>query len=226
MHNQRLATYISGAFLALAAFSLPVLGQSGPADAPSPGFYGGIALRQAGTEASGVTIGPESSVWGKFTPPVSDDTGSRSLFFGGYRFAHDLSVEAAFGLSDRYSLRPDTATGRSGVGLSLSPAEAPAGRGFNADVYTSWSFLRQFALYGRMGYAQADALPGVYSFGTIDARRTRDGMNYGLGLRYDINRALGLRVEYARFNRFAGEAVQGGVMPESDQVQLGVQLRF
>ena len=50
-------------------------------------------------------------------------------------------------------------------------------------------------------------------------------MNYGVGLRYDVTRTLGLRLEYARFGRFAGESVNG-LLPESDQVQFGMQFRF
>jgi hypothetical protein len=34
-----------------------------------------------------------------------------------------------------------------------------------------------------------------------------------------------LRLEYARFGRFAGETVSG-FLPESDQVQFGMQFRF
>ena len=50
-------------------------------------------------------------------------------------------------------------------------------------------------------------------------------MNYGVGVRYDVSPALGLRLEYARFSRFAGEAITGP-LPDSDQVQLGMQFRF
>jgi hypothetical protein len=50
-------------------------------------------------------------------------------------------------------------------------------------------------------------------------------MNYGLGLRYDMTPALGLRLEYARFGRFPGESLTG-ILPENDQLQLGVQFRF
>ena len=57
-----------------------------------------------------------------------------------------------------------------------------------------------------------------------DSRRLRDGVNVGVGLRYDMNSALGLRVEYARFGRFVGEVGTG--LPETDQVSFGVQLRF
>ena len=88
-------------------------------------------------------------------------------------------------------------------------------------------FYRAFALYGRLGYSQIEsspALAGATSAAT-DVRRLRDGVNYGLGMRYDMNSALGLRLEYGRFGRFAGE-VGSGTLPESDQVIFGVQFRF
>jgi long-subunit fatty acid transport protein len=53
----------------------------------------------------------------------------------------------------------------------------------------------------------------------------RDGVNYGVGVRYDLTPALGLRLEYARFPRFAGESA-AGALPDSDQVQFGMQFRF
>ncbi|MEP6678914.1 MAG: outer membrane beta-barrel protein, partial [Betaproteobacteria bacterium] len=140
-------------------------------------------------------------------------------------WANDLALEAAFATADRYALARN---GRGGVGLDLaSPADAAAARSWNADVFTSWSFRRSFALYGRLGYAQSDQ-PQAYAPATFlssDPRRTRDGVNYGVGLRYDVTRALGLRIEYARFGRFAGESVNG-LLPESDQLQFGMQLRF
>ena len=190
------------------------------------GFYGGIALRDAGAEATGITFGTQSSTWGRFASPVADDAAARTLFFGGYRFQNDVAVEASFTTSERYLLRPDNPSGRGGVGLSLMPSDA-ASHAWNADVYTSWSFLRRLSLYGRLGYAQADTgALGLAALPPGDPRRSRDGVNYGVGLRYDFNPALGLRLEYARFGRFAGESVQGGILPDSDQVQLGLQLRF
>jgi len=196
-----------------------------PGDSQEVGFYGGIALRQNAQDTGGVSLGHLDSAWGKFVAPTADETASRALFFGGYRWHNDLAVEASFGTSEAYALTP---LGMRGVGLLLTgPGESVASRAWNADVYTSWSFLRSFALYGRLGYAQSEAAPG-FALATLspgDARRPRDGMNYGVGLRYDVTRALGLRLEYARFGRFAGETV-GGVLPESDQVQFGMQLRF
>ena len=59
----------------------------------------------------------------------------------------------------------------------------------------------------------------------VDVRRNHDGMNYGLGLRYDVNRALGVNLEYTRFGRFAFDSFNS-TLPDSDQLRLGVQLRF
>jgi long-subunit fatty acid transport protein len=56
-------------------------------------------------------------------------------------------------------------------------------------------------------------------------RRNRDGVNYGLGLRYDMTPALGLRLEYARFARLPAE-FSTGLLPENDQLQFGLQFRF
>jgi opacity protein-like surface antigen len=198
--------------------------------APASGFYGGVSLRDGATEGAGLTFGPAASIWNRYAAPTADDTSSRALVFGGYRWRNDLAVEASFSSADRYALRPADAGGlRQGMGLSI-----PAGAGisdlqthsWNVDVYTSWTFYKAFALYGRMGYGQADTTPVFGSAPSIapDIRRLRDGVNYGLGVRYDMNSTLGLRLEYGRFGRFAGEI--GTTLPESDQVTVGVQFRF
>ena len=213
------------ALAALAAAS-PVLGQERPASSATGGFYGGVALRSAGVDRPGVDLGHLASAWGRFVSPIGDNTASRALVFGGYRWANDLALEGSFSTSDRYALRPMDSAPR-GVGLSLSTTPALSPQAWNADVYTSWSFRKSFALYGRLGYAQSDTIPG-YALAALpptETRRLRDGVNYGLGMRYDVSPALGLRLEYARFSRFAGEWISGPI-PESDQVQLGMQFRF
>ena len=229
MNIHRLATIIS--------ISLAVLGGStayadghveGAADR---GFYGGVSLRDRGAEGPELVYGQATSPWTRFAPPTRDDASARALVFGGYRWSSDVALEASFSSSEKYALRPsDVATGRHGVGLSLASAGAGLAdrqsRSWNLDVFTSWTFFRSFALYGRLGYAQAETVPlFAPSIGAApDARRVRDGVNYGVGMRYDMNPALGLRLEYGRFGRFAGEVPSGP--PESEQVSVGLQLRF
>ena len=181
--------------------------------ASDAGFYGGIGLRQSGKESLGVNFGHLTSAWGKYSTATFDEgtSTSRTLFFGGYRWRSDVAVEAAFATTDRLIFQPaDTGT-RRGVGLSFTPAADAATRRWNADLYTSWSLKPSLALYGRLGYAQSEATPSSL-LATLppDARRTRDGVNYGLGLRYDFSSALGWI----------------GVGLIEAPVQLGLQFRF
>lgn len=200
-----------------AAAALPAHGQNG--------FYGGVSLRQGGTDAGGSTLGGPTLAWNRFALPSSEDNAQQTLVFGGYRWKGDIAVEAAFNARDQYALKPGS--NRLPLGLKLGRADT-APRVWNADVYTSWEFLRSFSLYGRLGYAQNDTRP-LFSGASLvpgDPRRTRDGVNYGVGLRYVLSQSLGLRVEYARFSHFAGESASVGVLPDSDQVTIGVQYRF
>ena len=226
MRIQGIATFFSIS-LAL-GIAVPAQADDRPA-APPSGFYGGVSLRDRAQEGQGLTIGTASSVWNRFATPTVDDTAPRTLIFGGYRFANDIAVEASFNAIDKYSLKPaDSIAGGPGVGLSFGSgngfADAPS-RTWNLDVYTSWTFYRAFALYGRLGYAQSDAPREVTAFTTTSPEIRRLGVNYGVGLRYDMNSSLGLRLEYGRFGRFAGE-MGAGFLPESDQVTFGVQFRF
>jgi hypothetical protein len=208
----------------------PVQAEDRP-DAAQTGFYGGVSMRDGARDGPGITIGNASSVWNRYVTPTADDTSQRSLLFGGYRFGNDIAVEASFNSLDKYSLKPaDAVAGARGVGLNFGTGngigDSPS-RTWNLDVFTSWQFYRAFALYGRLGYSQSDTAPvsGVLAPAPGETRRFRDGVNYGLGVRYDMNSALGLRVEYGRFGRFAGE-VGAGPLSESDQVIFGVQFRF
>ena len=191
------------------------------------GFYGGVSMRENGAEATGLMLGDVRLAWNRFTAPIADDSSQRSLLFGGYRWRNDIAFEAAVNTTDKYALRPGMQAPLVGPGPGLALTDAGT-RSWNADVYTSWEVIRSLSLYGRLGYAQSDAralLAGsVLTPG--DLRRQRDGVNYGVGLRYDMTQSLGLRVEYSRFGRFAGETTSTGLLPDSDQLMIGVQFRF
>jgi opacity protein-like surface antigen len=208
------AVILAGCGLAVAV--APARAQS------SAGFYGGIALGDRSGASSGIAFG--QAAFGPVIVPV-EETASQQLVFGGYRWRNELAVEAAFARSESYALRPFGAPG--GVGLLLaSPQDARARAAWNVDVVGSYTLRRSVALYGRVGYAQADVPPAALAnLLTGDLRRPREGVNYGVGMRYDVTRTLGVNLEYSRFGRFAYESF-GSTTPESDQVKLGVQFRF
>ena len=223
MLKKHILAYAAYAGLATASGAFAPDVTAAPADAA--GFYGGISLHTSDRHGDGVTFGHLTSVWSRFALPVAEDIGSRSLAYGGYRWSNDLAVEAAVATADRYSLQPLSLGNRRGVGLALASDGEVVGKTWNVDVYGTWEFRKSLSLYGRLGYAQSDAQPSYASSLVGETRTKRDGVNYGLGLRYDMSSALGLRLEYARFGRVPGELVNG-LMPENDQVQFGVQFRF
>lgn len=188
--------------------------------APVPGFYGGVSLRDAHSSGFGVDLTSVSSAWIKYGSTMADDGGPHALLFGGYRFGGKVSVEAAVARSDAYALVP----GRPGMGLALDAPNDQSAQRTHADVYTSYNFGPAFALYGRLGYQQLDALPAYLTAGAGGVT-VRQGVNYGVGLRYDMTPSLGLKLEYARFGRLGFDTFSGA-FPESDQVQIGVQFRF
>jgi opacity protein-like surface antigen len=205
-----------------------VIGAGVPARAQS-GFYGGVSMREGGAAVGGLVLGDLPLVWNRFTAPIADDSNQRSLVFGGYRWRNDVAVEAAINTvtTDQYALRPSNPALSVGPGLGLSLHDV-ASRSWNADVYTSWEMIHRLSLYGRVGYTQGDLRP-LFSGASLiqgDPRRQLSGVNYGVGLRYDVTHSLGLRVEYARFGRFAGETPLTGGMADSDQLTIGVQYRF
>jgi opacity protein-like surface antigen len=183
------------------------------------GFYGGIAVRD-GTGEQGVAIRDAATPWGRLTPAVGEPQGAQALVYGGYRWRGDVALEAALG-SENYRL-----PGRGGVGLVLPVDDDVASRRWNVDLQGSWAFWRSLSLYGRMGYSQSEIAP-FYRTSVASAPgewRTRDGLNYGVGLRYDVTRSLGVRLEYARAGLLGSEATSA--TPYDDQVQFGVQFRF
>lgn len=182
------------------------------------GFYGGVSVRDSGSE-QGLTFGTLASSFA-LAAPLEAEPAARTSAFGGYRFRRDFALEASVASRTAYRL-----TGRGGVGLML-PGDATDGtRHWNVDVVGSWSFWRSLSLYGRLGYAQSEMAPVLRTSLAGSERRTDDGLQYGVGLRYDFSRALGLKLEYARVGHQPGE-YERGLFPDADRVQFGVQFRF
>ena len=165
---------LAGALLAVALLADAGGAVAAEAAADASGFYGGISLRNAGNHSEGVSVGHlltnPASIWNRYASPVAEDTGSRTLAYGGYRFANDLAVEAAVATFDGFALRPSLATARRGVGLSLVPDAESAGKAWNVDVFTTWEFSNRMSLYGRLGYAQTEAQPLTFRGSTATPR--------------------------------------------------------
>ena len=134
----------------------------------------------------------------------------------GYRANRYLSVEGEF--SD--FVRP--------ADIFANPASLSSSfrsTGFGVDTVATLPLWR-FSFYGRMGAYHGDR-NGFSNYSTAllgegAARHTR--WRYGLGVRYDFTKALGIRAELERYSLGLGSPLAGDV--DADQVTVGLSWRF
>ena len=187
------------------------------------GFYGGFSVRPKNLDPGVAQIETNALSW---TKPTGDEPSQQARIYGGYRLHADVGVEAALTHSQRLGLRFDPRS----FGLTAGDATS---RAWNLDLYTSWALQPKIAVYGRVGYEQPDG-PAQLAPGTTSdlARRQALGLNYGIGLRYDLNTAMGVRFEWARPHRNATANPTASGLNDvnrndaADQVSVGIQFRF
>ena len=191
--------------------------------AAAQGFYGGFSVRPKNLDPGIAQIESNALSW---TKPTGDEPSQQARIYGGYRLHSDVGVEAALTHSQRLGLRFDPRS----FGLTAGDETS---RAWNLDLYTSWALQPKIAVYGRVGIEQPNN-PASTSAGTTSdlARRQALGLNYGIGLRYDLNTAMGVRFEWARPYRNANASATASGLNDpnrndaADQVSVGIQFRF
>jgi opacity protein-like surface antigen len=181
------------------------------------GFYGGFNARPKNLDPGLALIEPQSLSWLK---PTGDEPSQQAMVYGGYRLHAAVGVEAALTHSQRLGLRFDPKS----FGFT---AGDPTSSAWNLDVYTSWALQPKFAVYGRVGYEQPNAAvqlaPGTSVVNSV-SRAQMVGLNYGVGVRYDLTPGMGVRFEWARPYRAGITDLPRPA--EADQVSVGLQFRF
>ena len=194
---------------ALAFGALPLL--SGAAD-----YLGTLKAPQSGFVPSGLYSFANIPVQtGASSAPLADQTLRLKL---GYKYSRYLSVESEFVDGIRTS-----ADLFSSPGNLTSAFRSPAAYG--VDTIATLPLWR-FSFYGRMGAYRGDPRNafGAYSTSLLADNSTRSRWRYGLGMRYDFTKSLGVRAEMERYSVMGGSSFNNE--PESEQISLGVSWRF
>ena len=191
----------------LVAVALVVL----PAAAWGEDYFGVLRVPPASTSGAYYSFASISSLG--FNRNANDSSQRLRL---GYKYSRFFSVEGEF--SD-YA-RP------SNPFVSPTSLQSPfRSTGFGLDTVAMlpvWGF----SFYGRMGAYRGDrngpiTLAGMLPF-EAGNRGTR--WRYGLGLRYDFTRSLGVQAELERHSNTLGSPLAGDM--DTDQVTVGVSWRF
>ena len=135
----------------------------------------------------------------------------------GYKYSRYLAVESEY---------VDFSTNAGTVFASpANLASAFRQSGFGVDTIATVPLWRHFSFYGRLGaYSGARDVFTSNSVSLVGSEATRGTrMRYGLGMRYDFTKSLGIRAEMERYSPL-GSTVAGE--PEADLFSVGVMWRF
>jgi OOP family OmpA-OmpF porin len=186
--------------------AVPLAGsQAALAADPQAGFYGGLG---AGLNYTNLDTG---SIVG-----AKDEKDTAWKLFGGYQFNRYLGVEAGY-----------VDLGKAGVGGTS--AGNPAAASFESTVWQaaavgSLPLSPQFAATAKLGVARADTdITGNIGATPIATTDRNTAPTYGLGMRYDINKNIGVRAEWERF-RLGGGSIAG--KSDADLFSVNALYRF
>ncbi|MFA5371571.1 MAG: OmpA family protein [Sideroxydans sp.] len=185
-------------------------------------WYGGLNVGQSSARIDESTITAELAGAGLATSIFEkDETNLAYKLFGGYQFSQHLAVEGGY-----FNL------GQFGYTATTVPAGTLAGtiklQGLNLDLVGLWPITEKFSAFGRVGMNYAQAKDSFTSTGAVNlpiiANPEETGVNYkaGLGLQYDLTRALGLRAEVERYRIKDGVGNKGDI----NMLSVGLVYRF
>jgi hypothetical protein len=193
------------ALLAMAAFPLAAVGED---------YLGGLKPPKSGLPAPAGFFSLESTGPSFAAPSRGSENGFRLKL--GYKYSRYFSVESEF------------------IDFARAPADMFSGNlasafratGFGVDTVATLPIWRSFSFYGRLGAYRGEAANAFSTYSTSllsgnSARGTR--WRYGLGMRYDFTRSLGIHAELDRYSPL-GSPLASDV--EADQVTVGVSWRF
>lgn len=196
-------------FAALALAALPLA-------AAAENYLGGLKPPRSGLPDPGGFFSLTSSPLNGFTPARGAENGFRLKL--GYKYSRYFSVEGEF---------VDFA--RAPSDMFSSPgnlASAFRSTGFGVDTVATLPVWRSFSFYGRLGAYRGESGNAFSTYSTsllsgVAPRGTR--WRYGLGMRYDFTKALGVHAELERYSPLGSPLATD---LEADQVSVGVKWRF
>jgi opacity protein-like surface antigen len=92
------------------------------------------------------------------------------------------------------------------------------------DVVSAFNWQRSFSVFGKLGVGRADGRNTPEWVSSSVAAQDRTALSYGVGMRYDFTRSLGLKLELTRGTRFGWDRLRTDIDP--DAVNFGIRWSF
>lgn len=185
-------------------------------------WYIGGNIGQSRAKIDDARITSQLLAAGRTPISISDDNrGNAFKLFGGYQFNKHFAVEGGY-----FNL------GQFGYTATTVPAGTLTGKiklqGLNLDAVGMLPLNNKFSVFGRLGLQYAQAKDNFSSSGAIavptNPNPSKNELNYkaGLGVQYDFNQSLGMRIEAERYR--INDAV--GNNGDINMYSLGLVYRF
>jgi OmpA-OmpF porin, OOP family len=174
-----------------------------PAFAQDQGWYVGLTLGQSkqddvcdGISGAGVSCDDKDTAW---------------RILGGYQLSKHLAVELGY---------TDVGEVSASAGTASATIEAKI---WEVVAVGSWPFTPNFSAFGKLGLyrGETDFSTNIPGFGNESESNT--DMTYGIGVRFDFTKNLGVRAEYQIYKDIGGGNIGEG---DVDVMSLGVIWKF
>ena len=206
---------------AVAAAVLLTLGSS-VVYAQDQGWYmgGGIGQSKANN------IGSCSDIFDSVNSCSIKTTDTGWKLFAGYQVNQHVAFEASYVDLGTFAISGSGLIGGSAGVFNASGSDKPTG--FSFDAVGTWPINAQFGLIGRIGFfawsldATANASNGGTSVSASD-KPTGTSVDFGVGVKYDFDKNLGVRAEFQRFASIGNDTTGKS---DVDLVSASVVYRF
>lgn len=179
-------------------------------------YVGGLKLPKPEAQAPSGFFSLASEPATPFSAPARNNDGGYRLKLG-YQYSRFFSVEGQF-----------VDFGRAPGDIFASPgnlASAFRSQGMGVDTVATLPW-RSFSFYGRLGAYRGDSHNAFAAYSTsllTDASPRNTRWRYGLGMRYDFTKSLGVRAEVERYSPLGTPL---DTQAETDLISVGVSWRF
>jgi OOP family OmpA-OmpF porin len=153
------------------------------------------------------------------TAPLScDDKDTAYKIFGGYQFNTSFGAELGYVNLGKATI--------SGVDPIVGPVSANIkAKGFELLAVGTVPLADKFSAYGKLGFFRWD-LDAAVAVSGLSGSLSENGtdLTYGIGVKYDIAKNIGARLEWQRYKDIGNEATIGKT--DVDVLSIGILFKF
>ena len=167
--------------------------------------------------SNGSNIVNSSNTLSGISPGSTENSDNAWKIYLGIPFTKNLGLELGYAKLGDQTI--------SGTFSGLPASSRATSTAYLFDLVGNYDFNESFSLLGKVGMHRWGVNDDTTK-GTVGATNGADGFDftYGLGVQYNVNKDVGLRMEWERINNMGHEGTTGNI--DASLITIGVIYRF